>query len=284
MIEVILDASQLEVVEACPYKWYLDHIQNLTTKRTNPNLSTGSFYHEVLKFYYSAGSRPLSNGLADTIRFASQHALSCKAPEVRKDPKFHLDRLRSYFITNLAEDDTSEIIAVEKGFSTLLYEDSNVRYILEGTIDLVSIERSTGLTVTDHKTQSRTYDKYEYNHQAMNYLAFTGAKYFRYNYIGLQDKQNENTFRRPIFIPSPGMLDQWKLDVRNTFDAVAKMMQDTGLGLPAVKAFPRRRAACDTKFGVCQFHKICETPDNHPLLPSVYTAYKQKEERWKAWA
>jgi hypothetical protein len=194
----------------------------------------------------------------------------------------------------MAEDDTSEILAVEQGFSTLLYEDEDRRYILEGVIDVLSRETQTGLTVTDHKTQSRFYDKYEYCHQALNYLSFTGADYFRYNYIGLQDKEGPNTFRRVIFKPVEGMLGQWKKDVLRTFHSLYGMIKDIGyedifgasklVQIGMGPNFPRRRAACHTQFGNCQFHRICETPDDHPLLPNVYTAYKEKEDRWRAWS
>lgn len=306
MIEIILDASQLKVVEACPYKWYLDIILNLTTNRTNPALSTGSFYHEILKFYYSEALRRKavpSNGLRDTLELAQYLAMGnndspylerlgvkvIDSPAVRAAPKFHIDRLKTYLINNMAEDDVSEIIAVEQGFSTLLYEDTERRYILEGMIDLITIEPKTKLTVTDHKTQSRFYDKYGYNHQALNYLSFTKAEYFRYNYIGLQDKQGKNTFRRPIFKPRPGMLEQWKRDVKRTFDELARYvieygtLSDSLYPQPGI-AFPRRRSACDTKFGVCQFHKICEEPDGSKWIPTILTAYHEKENKWRAWS
>ena len=316
MIEVLLDASQLEVVESCTYKWFLDQVCNLTTRRTNPALSTGSFYHEVLKYYYSAPLQPRSANIGPAMRFAERLAVATVLtddlvmhkvervgwPSVNKDPKFHLDRLRSYFVTHMNEDDTSEVIAVEKGFSTLLYEDSTRRYILEGMIDMVSIERDTGLTITDHKTQSRFYDKYGVNHQALNYLSFTKANYFRYNYIGLQDKQNENTFRRPIYKPPSGVIEQWKKDVKLTFDSLTSVIwtacdylgvdpsklfeltneQRVALGTSGI--FPRSRAACTTQFGICQFHKRCEVPDDSIYVPNVLTAYKEKELRWRAWS
>lgn len=218
-------------------------------------------------------------GNNDSPYLTSLGVKAIDAPAVRAAPKFHIDRLKAYLINNMAEDDISEIIAVEQGFSTLLYEDSDRRYILEGMIDLITIEPKTKLTVTDHKTQSRFYDKYGYNHQALNYLAFTGAEYFRYNYIGLQDKQGDNTFRRPIFKPRPGMLEQWKRDVKRTFDELARYVEIGGAA-----AFPRRRSACDTKFGVCQFHKICEEPDGSKWIPTILTAYHEKENKWRAWS
>jgi hypothetical protein len=317
MQEIILDASQIEVFEHCPYKWYLGYKKHLTPVLTNPALSSGTFYHEVLKYYYSQPLQPSqtrSAAIGPSLAFAQDlikatcvteylkelGVRSVDFPKVKKDPKFHYDRLKQYLISNMCEDDTSEVIACEQGFSSLLYEDGNRRYILEGMIDLISRERFTGLTITDHKTQSRYYDKYEVNHQAMNYLSFTGANYFRYNYIGLQDNEGPNTFRRDIYKPRPGMIEQWRRDVLRTFHEMYSFIQDTRhstlhiIDLPngreeagfeiTNETFPRRRASCDTKFGVCQFHKICEEPDGSKYIPAILTAYKEKDIKWKAWS
>lgn len=285
MIEIILDASQLNVFEACPRKWYYDQVLNLTTARTNPSLSTGSCWHEVLKFYYTKGMEqpPLSNHLKETIEFAHFLATgprSIEWPRIKDNPKFFIDRIRAYFINYLYKDDTTQVIAVEKGFSTLLYEDSERRYILEGMIDLISLENHLGLTVTDHKTQQRYDTLYEYNHQLCNYLSFTGAEYFRYNYIGQQESQNANTFHRQIFKAPPGMLAQWRKDVLKTFQEMERFVIE---GMSEA-SFPRRRNSCDTKYGTCQFHKICQEPDDSPWIPSILTAYKPKEKIWKAWS
>lgn len=286
MLEIILDASQITAFERCPQLWYLDHIRNLTSTRTNPNLSTGSYFHEVLRTYYELGitNPPVSNNIAaavDRAVFLATDIESAKRwPAVKAEPKFYIDRLRSYFVNHMTEDDNTEIIAVEKGFSWLLYEDSERRYILEGMIDLISVKPVMGLTVTDHKTQSRSDDIYEFNHQVMNYLAFTGANYFEYNYIGLQDAQNKNTFRRPIYKPQPGQIEQWKKDVRTTFREMEQFLALEKQG----EAFPRRRASCSGKYGLCQFHKRCEIPDDSPYVQLVENgAYKEKEERWRAW-
>jgi hypothetical protein len=294
VIEVVLDASQIETFETCPYKWYLDHYCNLESCRTNPALSTGSFYHEVLKFHYQQAlttSKPPSEGIRRSLDFA-QYLITCTEltpellthevrslppKEVRENSKFHLDRLRDYFAKYVCEDDSSEIIAVEKGFSYILYEDNIFRFILEGMIDLISIEKSTKLTVTDHKTQSRFYEKYGYNHQALNYLNFTKANYFRYNYIGLQENNGPNTFRRPIFRSSEGMLEQWQKDIMQTFLQMATYSSEG-------EDFPRHRTSCQTKYGICQFHRRCEIPDDSKWVTTIMTAYKEKERKWKAWS
>lgn len=286
MIEVILDASQIEVFEACPKKWYYDYVLNLTPKHPNPALSTGSYYHEILKYYYSnkldlRGALLLAQELANGPE-------NNKWPAVGAEPQFHYERLKNYLIKYRDEDETDEIIAVEQGFSTLLYEDNDRRYILEGMIDYIGIRKHMGLTIRDHKTQSRAYEKYEINHQVFNYMSFTGANYFEYNYIGLQDKITDATFRRLIYKPHPGMLEQWRTDVRRTFDQMFEYRLECegetwGKDKLESNDFPRRRAACDGKFGICQFEHICQVPDNSEYVGMVMSKYKQKDMAWKAW-
>lgn len=295
MIEVILDASQLEVIEACPRKWYYDSIRNLTTLRTNPALTTGTFYHAVLQFYYSQPF-PVTDHLKPTFEYAKLLAdrgyepenESNRWPEVRENKEFHLTRLRDYLIRWSHEDEAIRVVAVEKGFSYLLYEDTEKRFILEGMIDLIYRHPQMGLVVRDHKTQSRAYDKYPHCHQALNYLTATGGDYFEYNYIGLQKAPSPaNFWHSEPFKPGPGVLDQWKRDVLRTFMEVYWIKRnelEVGTAWLREDLYARRKASCQTKFGMCQFHKICEVPETDPLYPNVFTAYKEKERRWKPWS
>lgn len=296
MMEIILDASQIETFESCPKKWFYSYVQNLTTKHPNTALSTGSWLHEALNHYYTEIQRGRSPHMQ--IRHTLEYARSLtegnagrRWPRVRAEPQFHLERLKAYLFHWLNEDSNMEVIAVEKGFSYLLYEDDDRRYILEGMIDLVTHKPRMGLTVTDHKTQSRAYEKYFYNHQAMNYLIATGAAYFEYDYIGWQKEINENTFDRPIWAAPPDILDQWKLDVRLVFDQMYNMRYRPEYGKyqlgedMRVGDFPRRRNSCQTKFGICEFHSICQVPDSSSWQPVVIQSkYTQKDERWKAWS
>lgn len=278
VVEVILDASQIETFEACEYKWHFDHERNLTTPHPNPALSTGSYFHECLKFYYSQ-PQPLGNHIKPALEYARKLAIdpghNRKWPEVRKDPKFYWERFRAYIFNWLHEDEQIEIIAVEKGFSYLLYEDTERRYILEGIIDLVAVKPRQGLVVIDHKTQSRFYDKYDFSHQPLNYFNFCQPDYFEYNYIGLQDNISDNTFRRDIVKYGPGVLEQWKRDVFKTFQHFEECQRK--------KNYPRRRAACKGQFGLCQFHRRCEVPDDSPLVQVIESYYVQKEQKWRAW-
>lgn len=306
MIEVILDASQIETFETCAQKWFKSYIQNLEPKKAFRAQSTGSYYHEVLAHYYglylpSSDILSTEDRMRSAMKFATQSDLLKKFHITKQeDIEFHVNRLLYYLNFNSVEDEQTTIIAVEQGFSYLLYEDATRRYIAEGKIDIVGRRKELGLFVQDHKTQSRKDDRYPYNHQVMNYLNFTGADYFEYNYIGLQDKLPPKGLRRNIYRPPPGVMEQWKADTIKTFDEMASILYagrrtnevlEGGLYMyhndytPREEMFPRRRTACDaSKYGTCQYHKICEVPDNSEFVQIVKNHYKVKDEKWRAWS
>lgn len=285
MIEVILDASQLELFESCPRKWYYSQVLNLTTISPYSPFDIGSYYHSVIAHYYTMLKRTksLSEALRSACDFAAQDTLLKKYHINDPDERiFHRRRLMDYINYYAHEDESLEIIAIESGFSYLLYEDENCRYILEGLIDLITINGPLGLIVMDHKTQSRKDDRWEFNHQVCNYLNFTKADYFVYNYIGLQQNLPKDGFRRVIYKPPEGMLEQWLKEVLRTFDEMYNYV--AAHGIPELREFPRRRAACDSsKYGLCQYHKLCSIPDNSRFQNAVLSAYKTKEQ-WRAWS
>lgn len=300
MIEIILDASSLELFEPCPRKYYYDAILNLTTVRRRNAFDIGSYFHEVLAHYYSSPLKDIPR-LRSAFDFSSQVQLFVKfGIKDIDEQKFYRRRIAEYFNFWDYEDQRLEFLAVEKGFSYLLYEDSSRRYILEGKIDLIGKGKPYGLFVMDHKTQSRKDDKYPYNHQVCNYMNYMRrqgkpADYFVYNYIGIQDNLPPDGMRRQIYAPPPGMLDQWEKEVKRTFDDLFDIMtkcNSNGMTnekgeriiVPDIEAFKRKRSACDSsKYGLCHFHKLCSIPDGSKWYEAVRKHYKEKEQRWRAW-
>lgn len=203
-------------------------------------------------------------------------------------PGFLIKRLQHYMIRWESEDESTESVAVEQGFSHLLYEDNQRRYILEGKIDHIAYRQGLGLIVEDHKTQSRAGERYELNHQVFNYYNFVKPEYFVYNYIGLQEKPNDKTFVRQIYKPHPGMIEQWKAEVMRTFDAMYSIVTANAGYLPMIEPvtelyYPRRRSSCDGKYGLCQFHNICAVPDDSKFKPAIIGSFKEKDLAWRAW-
>lgn len=293
MIEISMDASQLEVFEPCPRKWYYAYNQNLIPLRSKRVFDVGSYYHSCLAHYYylfpPLGTvLSLDDRLLSTINYCTQSALLTKYHIVDvEEQKFHRQRLLDYLMHWSTEDETMVPCAIEQGFSYLLYEDKYKRYILEGKIDLIAKLQPYGLIVMDHKTQSRKDDIWELNHQVMNYLNYmrvtaTEADYFVYNYIGLQDKIPKEGMRRSIYKPHPNMLIQWSKEVIKTFDDMFEILSITGDNFREL-SFNRHRSACSSKYGLCQFYKLCSVPDHSKWNDSVLSHYRIRDEKWRAW-
>lgn len=284
MIELILDASQLTAFESCERSWYYSYHQHLTSKFRNKSLNLGSWYHDVLAYYYEQlPTLPILNSIPATLEYMQSPALLTKYGIVDSATlKFHLKRMRDYLHHYMFTDEKIKVIAVEKGFSYLLYEDTDYRFILEGKIDLVAHIPTYGLTVWDHKTQSRKENRYPFNHQVMNYFNYVRPAYFIYNYIGLQENLSPGHLRREFWAPTSEQLEVWLSDVLGTFERVATRLQRTDL--LAEDKFRRSRTACVPKYGKCEFYKICNVPDDNKWVPTILTAYKQKEQKWAAWS
>lgn len=309
MIEIILDASQLDCFESCPRHWYYSYERNLIPNKARRAFDIGSYYHEVLAYHYLLYQSERSSldptleqvpYLKDDIqRFQATIDFSSKSELLKRfgiynleEIKFHRQRLITYFNKYGDRDEAIQVIAVEKGFSYILFENESRRFILEGKIDLI-LSEAEGLCIMDHKTQSRKDNKWGYNHQVCNYLNFVRrtidkeASYFIYNYIGLQEILPPDGLRRMYYKCPQGMLDQWENEVLQTFEEMYHMrlyIETYSRSKYKIDAYPRRRSACDSsKYGRCPFYKACSVPDGSGWEPVVLSAYKEKEERWSPW-
>lgn len=281
-VEVMLDASQLGAFEPCPRKWYYAYVKNWESRLYSRALNVGSYYHEVLAFHYSNPSniKEYPARTNETLLFARREDLFKQFGIMLKEDRiFHLKRIQAYLFFWELEDQRATVVAVEKGFSRLLYESKDRRYILEGKIDLVVRRPNLGLCVEDHKTQSSRKDIWPVNNQVMNYFTYVKPDYFIYDYIGLADKINDKTFERKVFRPSLDQISQWEEDVIRAFDDMYSYVKAGGKEC----CFPRRRSACSATYGVCQFHKLCNVRDDSKFRPAMESAYKERDEKWRAW-
>ena len=142
-----------------------------------------------------------------------------------------------------------EPIAVEKGFSKILYEDDENLFVYEGRPDLIAKTRQGELVIVDHKTQGQTYSLYPFNNQAIGYIWAFEANQFVYNYINFKTKIP--TFRREPFTFTDEQINVWKANTLKWFWRVKSAMGRVEY-LPSLH--------CEGKYSTCQFVRICEQP------------------------
>src|SRR5574339_40587 len=164
------------------------------------------------------------------------------------------------------ENETWIPLAVEKRFAIKIYENDKYTFIYEGQMDLV-VSQDNAVVIVDHKTQSRKYDIYPFNHQVMGYLYATKASQFVYNYIKFT---KEDSLRRVPVIFTQAQLDRWKDDTIEQFFRTAHAYEK--------KSF-LRSWNCSTKYGVCDFHNVCEATSYNQqkwLLDTQFVKMKRR--------
>jgi len=154
-------------------------------------------------------------------------------------------------------------VAIEKGFSKILYEDAENLFVYEGRIDLL-VENEGKLLVVDHKSQKMNYSIYEFNNQAIGYLWGCDAAEFVYNYLTLT---KDPKFHRAVHPFNSGQIEAWKQNTIKWFFRVKEVLQKREF-LPSLN--------CSTKFGVCDFHRICEQPNELVKLHIIRSNFKKK--------
>lgn len=171
-------------------------------------------------------------------------------------------------------DETWVPIAAERGFSKVLFEDSENLFVYEGRPDLVVLESqapNADLIVCDHKTQGQKKSYYEFTDQPESYIWAYGAKKFVYNYINFGSKSEP--FRREAHIYTQAQIDDWQSNATERCFELKHCIEK--------RSFPARRN-CEDKFGICEYHRICEQPKDSVKLHVIRSNFNQEKPR-RSW-
>jgi len=272
-ITLSADNSQIKMYTKCPYEWYLSKICNLQKKGPiNKNLDKGSIFHCLLDFYYKriALGESRSAAYQSSVHLFQQGYKEKLIPTdlTKEELLFLLDRFYAYHsYWSLNNDYRPAVIdgvpQVEIGFSVPLLDNATCLYV------------SAGFFV-DHKSQSRTYEYYNFDSQWLTYGLAVGCTKCVTNYVGLQQKIDQNTFRRVANTFSLEKLLQYKQYLIDTFHRMAYDLQR--------RKFRKEFTACARDWGkVCQYADIDEQTDPEGQLITINTFYTTEKERFEPW-
>ena len=212
-------------------------------------LTRGSLIHEVLEVYYNniiAEKSPLIN-IRECIVLAKEKLSVLDWDEETKNQT--ITTLVEYF--GHYQNDSYKPLSVETPFSYELYEDENVKILLEGKIDLI-MERDQGEEkiryVLDHKSRGRDTTPILLQNQYMAYALATGIPNVIDNQIGTQKSLKPmDKFKRRILTYSPEQLEEfaeWAIFWVLTFDAAIQ-----------TNHYPPNYSSCH----YCSFSPVCES-------------------------
>lgn len=263
-----LDSHQLTAFQHCPQHFMLAYVLGVQPVAEKPAFKKGGAITKFLAAHYW---RILRKKERNTLR----------------ELKFLVDYIQKYFESPEKElltvaltaylvhyrDENWIPIAIEKGFSKIIYEDEYHLFIYEGRPDLVvRVPPSPKLIAVDHKSRNQRYNIYPFNNQLIGYCDAIGTDRFVYNYITLI--KDPNRFERKTHYITPEQIKAWREETVQWFFKIVKAREDNEF---------LRSLQCSTRFGECSYIRICEQPGEQMKQWEIYKSFKNSLKKWKAW-
>lgn len=246
---VRIDSQILSTLGRCSREAQLRFLENLEPMERRIAFDRGSQVHAAFQTYYGMLKEGFhfkdarDKALQDSLAFAMTTEI--ENPEVMRVQGI----IEEYF--EYRKDETWIPLAVEQGFSQILYDSDELQILYEGRIDLI-VENSQEMRFpVDHKTTSMRTQQTELQNQFMGYCWATGCKQFVINDIGLHKSRMkpDERFQRIVLSYNQTLLDEWQ------YSAIATIKQ----WVQAMEAniYQPNFANCQRRFGSCDFVKVC---------------------------
>jgi len=249
-----LNSHSLSAFQRCEREFDLTNLKLMADRREYYPFKRGAGISHVLGIWYLAKQKNYSLKRLEKLEeflfkkmMRSSHFINTRYNE---DDRLHIaSRLMGYFNKYRCEKNM-DIIAVEKGFSKVIYEDKFHLFVYSGRPDLVcNFGGNFGIGAMDHKSESRKNDIADFNNQFVGYSWSLGATTGITNYIGLQkDAKDNEVLRREAYTFTPNQIDKWKSDTIDWYYRITRSI--TG------KKF-LRSWNCENKYGKCMYYNIC---------------------------
>lgn len=255
MLNLVLSAEKLNDIQICPTLYHYKHELAQVPVQKPYYFEEGELMHLMLEMYYKLKMENNPIEINAIIDHSRNHAtkMNLKAEEVEKV----IEDFRMY-TDYYSESSSWEILGVEEPFAKEIYNDSTIRIVIIGKVDLrVKTNRGNGPTaIVDHKYEARFDQKLERENQPIAYCWAFEARDFIYNRIGKQKaKKTEEKLLRPYFSYSEYQINDWKNSVIDSANDILKYINDD--------YWPMKFHGCVVHGKKCTFYDVCNTtPDN----------------------
>lgn len=287
-MNIVLDASKIDLFETCPARYNFRHNLNKTLPLINKAkaLDLGSIAHGGLEVYFKS----LAAGLHYDDRM---QACLMKMRELSSDPEnsnSEPDGVRillraveeSCDFWRSEDENCLDILEVESPFAYILFEDNSVRIIISGKIDLLVNFKGLGRNASydrlpiDHKTFSRDGVVHRKANQFINYCNAVESNYLVVNRIGLQNPDAkkpvpaEDKFKRLPLSYDSIYIQDWK-------DNLTKLILNEYLTCVATDDWIEKPTSCNKFNRLCEYYPICDSSGKEAKLHKLETQYIDAE-------
>ena len=249
-VNLIIDSSVLNAFEKCPTLMKYQYIDNLRLKGAKAKaLEKGDLLHIPLKHYYAKKKEGME--WSEAVEFAKIKLLKY-APKLSLEPKEVTEVMTTFMsYCEFYQFERWEIVEIERPFRIIIYEDKDLRIILQGRIDLM-VDTGQIIAPVDHKSESRRSEAVANSNQFLAYCYAAKSNNILINKIGFQSSlAASEKYYRTLLSYEDDNLEEWRDE---TVFKVRELM-----GYAEVNWFPHRYASCQDKYGKCVFHDVCHT-------------------------
>lgn len=209
-----ISSSGLDYLELCLRKFNLGKIQRLypridgLDKYRNAKLR-GILIHKMLAEYYriKKDRTPEGEDILGIVQSARAESLiedTLPSETIEESIKVFMDYCMYY------KGDTWKVLEVESAFSTIIYENEQLRVLFEGVIDLIVEDEHFGHMIVDHKSIQRENHPNQRTNQFLGYTYVTKTNTLLENRLGMQKtKSVPERFTRPLHSYSDDNWIEW---------------------------------------------------------------------------
>ena len=256
MINLVLSVEKLNDVSICPLLYYYKHELRKVSIVKPDYLEEGELMHEGLRIYYQSKieKKPIDfTTISELARNYAAKNLKLSVVNIESTVKDMMMYFNYY-----GNKESWEIEAAEEPFAKVLYEDSNVTFIVNGKTDLraKTMNGQGPRIIVDHKYEAQFREKSERDNQPLAYSWAYETSDFVYNRIGKQQSYTpEKRLQRPYFSYGKHQIEEWRESAIEAAFDILRYTQNS--------KFPMRFTGCRIHGNKCTFHDVCSTtPDN----------------------
>jgi hypothetical protein len=297
---VIMDNSSLCVWEECQRKFLYRSLLSLKEPEEKAAITFGKAFHKFLELYHSGFD--FMTSFEGFVRTA--HADNSKITVSRKEciaedqiqeysMEFGFVLCKKYMQTHPLDSEYFDVLCdadnkpyVETGFALDLPNG-----ILTGLIDLLCrVKYNSRNAICDHKTTKMNLNlswksQFNPNNQMSKYM-YAASDYLMdqlhgewittaiINAIRVKDYKRGNTEDndKQLFdrIETTRSIEQLEQHIRHTNFQLGQIQQSIDAG---IDGFPMHTQSCNTKYGDCEYRRLCLAKDDHMLQMLAETTY-----------
>lgn len=273
-LTIIADSHILSSAVACERYHELTHVLHYQPKGLNIAQSRGTHLHNLLYLFYKQKMKkqPFNVCVNAGLRYLRIAGKKMDAEAFMLLSRKYAEYCGYYRSENI------QPLAVEKGFSKIIYEDEYFLFIYEGRIDFIGKFPNDPMKYwVDHKTEARKEDLNPNSFQFIGYSWALETNNGLINYIGFQESKGPSeAFRRTIITHKRNLIEEWKQDAINIFFRMA--------ALHIHGIYLKYRTNCKHySCSPCVFHEVCNETNPRIINAILQKDFVVRDKPWRAW-